>query len=203
MPYGDYFGYFPTIPYETFDGSGKYKITTDIFRRVRATLQARTDKTIYYNYQVTDGERPEHVAYKYYGEAKYHWVLLLMNEVRDPQWQWPLDSFSFEKFIEKKYGSVETASTELSHYETLELRAPVNGYGYNAGDLILPAGIETTQTSYSYGGGSWSSTSYRKPIYKLALETTLNDNRRNVTLLRRNLLGEFLDEFESLVQARR
>ena len=177
MPNGYYFEYFPTILYETFVGEGKAKVVTDVFRRVRATLQARSDKSIYYNYQVQDGERPEHIAYKYYGDAKYHWVILLMNEVRDPQWQWPLDSFSFEKFVEKKYGSVETASTEISHYETLELRAPVSGYGYSRGDLILPAGIKTTQDSYSYAGGDWTGPNYRKTIYKLALETTINDNR--------------------------
>ena len=47
MP-GDYFSYFPTVPYETFDGSGRYKVVTDIFKRVRASVQARSDQTISY-----------------------------------------------------------------------------------------------------------------------------------------------------------
>ena len=106
MPYQDgvYFSYLPTIPYECFDGSVEYKVTTDIFKRVRATLEAKTDKTIYYNYQIPEGETPEIVAYKYYGDTRYHWVILLMNSIKNPQWDWPLNVRSFEKFITKKYG---------------------------------------------------------------------------------------------------
>ena len=53
MP-NDYFAYFPTVPYETFDGSGRYKVVTDIFKRVRASIQAREDQTISYEYEVKD-----------------------------------------------------------------------------------------------------------------------------------------------------
>ena len=55
---GIYFSYFPTVPYDTFDGSGEYKVTTDIFKRVRATLEAKSDMTIYYKYQIPEGETP-------------------------------------------------------------------------------------------------------------------------------------------------
>ena len=77
MP-NDYFGYFPTVPYETFDGSGKYKVVTDIFKRVRASLQAREDQTVSYEYEVKDKETAEIVSYKYYGYAQYHWVIFFI-----------------------------------------------------------------------------------------------------------------------------
>ena len=80
-----YFSNFNTIPYETFEDGTQYKIVKDVFKRVRATLLARTDKTIYYNYQVRDRETPEIVSYKYYDNPQYHWTILLMNEIRDPQ----------------------------------------------------------------------------------------------------------------------
>ena len=65
MADGYYFNYLPKIPYETFDGSGQHKVVTDIFKRVRATLDARQDKAIYYPYQVKDTETPEIISYKY------------------------------------------------------------------------------------------------------------------------------------------
>lgn len=213
MAHGRYFKYLPTVPYETFDGSNQYKVVTDIFKRVRSTLEARTDKTIYYDYRVPDGEKPEHTAYKYYGEAKYYWVILLMNEIRDPQWCWPLDSRSFEKYVVEKYGSTETASSVILHYKTKELLAKVTDDNYTLGDVVLKAGIivpstftykytsissGTPGTTYTYG-----TSESREPVYALTHEIEENDNRSDITLLRRNLLQDFVDDFEKLVTMKR
>jgi len=205
MPSGKYFDYFSTVPYEAFDGSGEYKVVTNIFKRVRATLEARTDKTIYYNYTVRDRETPEIVAYKYYGATKYHWVVLLMNSIRDPQWCWPLDQGSFERFIVNKYGSFEIALATHSHFETLELRAPHTSYGYTAGDVVLPAGLKANSGfNYEYAGNSWGTEgdSY-KEVFMYDKEEAENESKRNIILLRRNLLGEFVEEFDNLVVTRR
>ena len=204
MADGYYFNYLPTIPYETFDGSGQYKVVTDVFRRVRATLEARTDKTIYYNYAVPDGETPEMVAYKYYGYARYHWVVLLMNEIRNPQWCWSLASHSFEKYIVKKYGSMETAVATHSHYETKEIRARVSGYGYEPGDVILKAGMAANANfTYTYEGDSFGVSDTLKAVTMYSKEEADNEAKRNIILLRRNLLAEFVDEFEKLLIRRR
>jgi hypothetical protein len=204
MPDGVYFSYMPTVPYDTFDGSGEYKVVTDVFRRVRATLEARTDKTIYYNYTVNDGETPETVAYKYYGYARYHWVILLMNQIRSPQWCWPLDNHSFERYISNKYGSMESATSANSHYETKEIRARVSGYGYEVGDVILQSGIVANANfTYTYAGDAFGISDTIKVISKYDKELAENESKRNIILLRRNLLGEFVEEFEKLLIRRR
>lgn len=194
----------PTLPYDTFDGSGQYKVVTDIFKRVRATIEARQDKTIYYNYTVTDRETPETIAYKYYGYARYHWVVLLMNEIRSPQWCWPLEASSFEKYISEKYGSVETALTTHSHYETKEIVAPLTAHGYTKGDVILRAGLPANANfSYSYAGGDFGTSSSYKEVFMYGKEEAENESKRNIVLLRRNLLPNFVDEFEKLIVKRR
>jgi hypothetical protein len=200
-----YFSQIPTIPYETFDGSGKYKVVVNAFTRVRATLQARTDATIYYNYTVQDKETPEIISYKYYDSPEYHWIILLMNQVQDPQWDWPLDQRSFDRFIVNKYGSVEYATTEPHHYETLELVAPeyVSALDISRGDVLVPAGLWVEDGwSYDYAGLSQSfegSNAY-KDVSIFDYEADLNEKRRQIVLLRRNLLYEFVDEFVELVQ---
>jgi len=204
MPDGVYFSYMPTVPYDTFDGSGEYNVVTDVFRRVRATLESRTDKTIYYNYTVVDGETAETVAYKYYGYARYHWVVLLMNEIRSPQWCWPLDNHSFEKYISNKYGTMEAAVTANSHHETKEIRARVAGYGYEIGDVILQAGmVANANFTYSYAGDDFGVSDTIKAVTMYGKEEADNEAKRNIILLRRNLLAEFVDEFEKLLIRRR
>ena len=213
MPNGKYFSYLPTIPYRAFDGSTDYKVVTDIFKRVRATLEARTDKTIYYNYRVQEGQKPEHVAYNYYNNADYHWVILLMNEIRDPQWCWPMDSFTFERFIIKKYGSTATASTQVHHYETKELKATANNDAFGVGDVVLHSGLDVPDDfTFSYTGTvngvptstySFPSGECVKTVYALDYEIDQNDKRSDITLLRRNLVQEFIDTFENMVVFRR
>lgn len=215
MADGKYFNYLPTLPYDTFDGTNQYKVVTDIFKRVRATLEARTDKTIYYNYRVRDGERPEDVAYKYYGEARYHWVVLLMNDIRDPQWCWPLSTPAFERYIIDKYGSATVSQTEIMHYRTKEIKATATDDNYTAGDIVLQAGeIVNSTFTYSYtgmiGGDISAATTYsfgvgdsRESVDALTYEIEQNDKRSDIVLLRRNLLQEFVEGFENLVTVRR
>ena len=208
-----YFSYFPTVAYDTFDDSGKSKVVTDIFKRVRATLEARQDKTIYYTYNVREGEMPEHVAYNYYGSADYHWVVLLMNEIRDPQWCWTLDALSFDKYIADKYGSSTIADQTIHHYETKEVKASSDNDVFQAGDIIIPAGI-TVNSDFTYTytestngviGNEVTITNVAavKSVSALEYEKEENDNRAEIILLRRNLLQEFVSDFENLVIARR
>ncbi len=204
MPRDRYFKFLPTLPYDAFDDSGQKKVVTDIFKRVRATLRARTDKTIYYNYIVKDQETPEILAYKYYDSVQLHWLILLMNEVRDPQWDWPLNMRAFDKYIVNKYGSIETATQTTSHYETRELKAPVNGYEYNINDVVLEEGIVVeSDYFYSYAGKTWSIPETVKEITMYDHELALNESKRSIVLLRRNLAYEFVDEFDSLTTKRR
>jgi len=213
MPYDKYFSYFPTVPYELFDGSTKHKVVTDILKRVRATLEARTDKTIYSTYRVRDGETPEHIAYNYYGSAHYHWVVLLMNDIRDPQWSWPLDQDSFERFIVNKYGSMVNAINITHHYETNELRATSNSDLYSIGDVVLPAGIVANSTfQYEYtditNGVAGQTRTYTSAVAVSEVtaydyEVKQNEKNADIVLLRKGLLQEFVDTFESLLVQKR
>ena len=204
-----YFNRIPTIPYEAFDGSGEYKVVSDIFKRVRATLQARTDATIYYNYTIRDKETPEIISYKYYDSPQYHWVVLLMNQMADPQWDWPLDQRSFNKFIVDKYGTYAAAATTLSHYETVEVVAPVadDTLGIRKGDVMLPAGLKVKANfEFKYGVSpvqTFNSSNVRKAVYMDEYETDKNEKKRNIVLLRRNLLYEFVEEFSDLIIKKR
>lgn len=201
---GQYFKTIPTLPYDTFDGSGEYKVVVDVFKRVRATLQARTDATLYYDYTIKDKETPEIISYKYYGASKYHWVILLMNQIRDPQWDWPLDERSLNKFIAAKYGSLSAAQLETSHYETNELKAPATDANFIKDEIIIPSGIVVSHNfDYSYSGNSWSNTEAVSAVTMHNMELYRNEKKRSIVLLRRNLLYEFIEEFENLILDKR
>lgn len=210
----NYFSYFPTVAYDTFDDSGKSKVVTDIFKRVRATLEARSDKTIYYTYNVREGEKPEHLSYNYYGSTDYHWVILLMNEIRDPQWCWPLDPLPFDKYIADKYGSSTIAVDTVHHYETKEVKSTSNNDVFRTGDVIIPAGI-TVNSDFTYTytettngilpGTEKTITNVQAvdSVTNYQYEWDENQNRSEIVLLRKNLLPEFISDFENLLIQKR
>jgi len=68
-------------------------------------------------YEIKEGERPDTIAHEYYGDARYAWLVYLSNEIYDPYYDWYLSQTDFDKYIAKKYGSVETAMATILHYQ--------------------------------------------------------------------------------------
>lgn len=145
----NFFSYFPSLDY--YCPGGCKKVAIDIFRRVKMKEINQTIKgSVFYKYTIQDGEKPEHIAERYYGDTRYYWLILFANDIINPYSQWPRSYREFEKYIVSKYGSIEEASDVTSedaihHYEdedgnwikqsdwdgTLSRRISVYDYEYN------------------------------------------------------------------------
>ena len=55
---------------------------------------------------MVDGERPDTLSYKLYGRADLHWLILLVNEIHDPYFGWPLSSSQLEAHIDDRYPGI-------------------------------------------------------------------------------------------------
>ena len=76
----------------------------------------RAEKTIYSPYIIKNGERPDQISYKEYGDEQYYWIILQINEITDYYNEWPLSQYELDEYITKKYGVV--GADEVRHYET-------------------------------------------------------------------------------------
>lgn len=114
----NFFENFPKIQY---DIQGKrrtnYDITTNIFFRIQFIRSILANISAYYEYLIKDDDTPEILAEKIYNDPEAHWIILLANDIVDPQYDWPLNTNDFKKYIINKYGSVENAKTTYHHYE--------------------------------------------------------------------------------------
>ena len=99
-----YFSRFPLFVYDV-KNDGNYKLLPDILRRVKARSQVISGRYLFDSYDVKNGERPEDVAFKFYGDAELHWVVLLTNNVTDRFYQWPMTQPQFDEFLTDKYGA--------------------------------------------------------------------------------------------------
>lgn len=131
-----FFRYFPNIAYDVV-GNGNSKVTRNIFRRVAVLDNVKDLLAIYDKYSVNAGETPEIVADIVYGSAFYHWVILLVNDIKNPYYEWPMEYSEFERFVTEKYG--DYGKYDVHHYEDAD------------GNTVLSTAIGATSiTNYEY-----------------------------------------------------
>lgn len=179
--------------YKTTD----YKIFNKTFNLTNITLRYKFRQNLaknlynFYDYTLQDGERLDHLADSYYGDSKYVWVIVLANEMIDPQFDIPRSHNEFRKYIINKYGDWDTVN-EPHHYERIavykdttnkitDLNPPliISEDLYNSNDLLPQE---------------------KKIVTNLEYETELNDKKRNIKLLDSSQLGSVIGLVESVFE---
>jgi hypothetical protein len=104
-----YFTHFPKINYLN-------RIVTDITSRVKIIEDLQSDPYAFLPYTIKGDDRPEDIAYYYYGDQNKVWLIYLANQIIDPYTQWPLSNENFEKSMLKKYnkGSQDFVSSNVN-----------------------------------------------------------------------------------------
>jgi hypothetical protein len=94
--------YFDKLPIIDYNG---YKVR-DLSRRKRVLPSSISNPYLFLPYTITDEDKPEDIAYYYYGSTDYTWLVLLANNMIDPYHDWPLKDEDFHKYIIKKYEKI-------------------------------------------------------------------------------------------------
>ena len=68
-------------------------------------------------YFIRDGDRPDTLAHQFYGDPELHWLILYTNGsgMLNPYYDWPMNYYDLQKFVNKKYGVDNRNATH--HYE--------------------------------------------------------------------------------------
>jgi hypothetical protein len=104
-----HFQYYPQIEYSGIT-------MTNLMVRAKIRDAIKNETFVYYTFRVTDTDRPDILASKYYGNSNYTWAIFYANDIMDPLSQWPLTQNQFNRYIIKKYGSISYAQTTPHHY---------------------------------------------------------------------------------------
>ena len=170
-----YFANFPVIPYDSV-GNYDFKLVTNLLRRVAVRSKVKTNTLLFDTYDVNGGETPEMVADKLYDDPQLHWVILLVNDITDRYYQWPMNNNQFIAHINDKYSNVDATH----HYEISQV----------SGDTTIKINIGTDNTGHS---GATAITNFE---YEEALE----DKKRNIRLLDPSYVEIFVTEYEKLMK---
>jgi len=176
-----YFRNFPLMAYDVAS-DGNYKLLPNILKRVKLRTGIRTGSFLFDAYDVKDGENPEDIAFKLYGDAEFHWVVLMVNNVTDRYYQWPLTQPQFQEHLEDKYGA--GSEDAVHHYEIPQSSGPTSGSGPSDYSHMVECNSDEDNPSI---------------ITNRQYEQRLQDKYRQIRLLDPRYLGAFVEEFEGLI----
>lgn len=199
-----YFSLLPDVQYDTKPikypfSESDYTVAKNFFRRYTINQDVFGYATFYNQYTIQDGVKIEEIARLYYGNVLYDWVVILTNNLINPSFSLPLDSYTLNKFIEEKYGD---EMYNIHHYETIEIKSSqqIDGIPITVldGGNIVDNNFHTSTFTY------WNGTEYinvnpgsaSKAITNYDYETGENEKKRELYILKRGFLTRFVDEFK-------
>lgn len=105
--------YFQNFPYTTVSYKGSEVIVRDIIKAIEMTITVDGSPGLFFDYEMTDGERIENVSYNFYGSTQYHWVLIFINGIKDPLNDLPQRDYIIRQACADIYGNLDG----VHHYE--------------------------------------------------------------------------------------
>ena len=177
-----YFNKFPLMVYD-IKGNNNFKLLPDILKRVKMRSGLSASRFVFDKYNVKEGENPEDVAFKYYGDAQFHWVVLMVNDITDRYYEWPMTEPDFADFLTDKYGA--GSEDAIHHYELAQ----------TSGATSSPDNSHMLEVN--------SDTDNATPITNSQFEERKQDDLRQIRLLDERYLDAFTEEFFALIKKNR
>ena len=164
-----YFENFPVIIY-------KNKDVTNLLRRIAIRSKVKTNTLFFDTYDVKEGETPEIIADKLYGDPQLHWVIMIVNNIVDRYHGWPMFGNQFLDYVNEKYSN----PSATHHYVIAQ----------SSGDTSVKINIGTDNTDYPTATA----------ITNFEFEQTDQDNKRKIRLLDPRFTDDFVADFKELMK---
>lgn len=187
-----YFSNFPSIQYK-LPGMPNSLLATDVTKRFILRDFYRRTLIDFYQYDVIEGQRPDNVAYEFYGDSNLDWLILLPNEILDPYYEWPRSQNELNAYIRNRYGSVSNAEATVHHYEQII---------QNKSTIRTPDGeiIDIPEKTLIVDQTTYTSLSpfERKLITVYDFEVARNERNRTIDVIKPVYVPAILDAFGPL-----
>lgn len=194
--------YFDTLPKVIQTKDGISMLMTDLMARCSIIPEILKDPMLYYEYDIQDGDTPEIVAYKYYGDSYRYWIVLFANQITDPQWDWPLSSNEFDAYITDKYQNFNPYST-VHHYEKIITQYDATTQVTTTKNIIIDENtynsLVTGTNTYTLPTGSVTITISKAAVSYYDYELSVNEGKRNINLLNVNYVDQLEEQFKQLM----
>jgi hypothetical protein len=177
-------------------------LMTDLMARCSIIPEILKNPLLYYDYDVQDGDTPEIVAYKYYGNSYRYWIVLFANQITDPQWDWPLSSNDFDAFIVNKYQTFDPYSTAYQYEKTIT-QYDATTQTTTVNNIIIDENtyddLNPSVTTYQLVTGNVTITITKSIVTYYDYEVRLNESKRTIKILNANYVDQLEAQFQELM----
>ena len=195
-----YFRQLPDLDYPSLrndrTSAFDFQIVKNLFKRAVLRQDVINDVVNFTKYSVRDDERPDQIAYDFYRDAGLDWVILTTNNIIHVRDEWPMGNQDFLTYLNGKYTSEELSN--IHHYETKLITDSRERTIQKAG-LYVPSDHSITYVD----NGVVKTQSQIKHVTFLEHETNLNDDKRQINILKPQLLDMFLSDISDIMSYQR
>jgi len=213
-----YFNYFPKTLYTANNSSAGLDTVTNIIARFGFESTLKENSSAFYKYDIKDGDTPEIIASKYYDNSERHWIVLMFNDIFDPQFDWPLKDRVLVDYIDAKYTANGAANTTIQTGLAWAM-SPNNIQSYykvitrtNIDDIKIIeklqldantyANTATTNIIYNLQDGSRITEVVTKETQSYyQYEIAVNDSKRTIKLLKPEFVTAVEKEFKRVIKS--
>ena len=187
-----YFSLIPNIKYDekpiSYPFSESDFVTAkNFFRRYKLNDDIFSYAVYFSKYAIEDGERPDMLAKKAYGDPFYDWVILLTNNMVNAQYDWPMTNTEVNKVLESEYSN---AYTEIAYYETIKIGQYAAGLRVDEAFFNAQHKINNDGTiSIVNGSAICGPVTVAEDFYRE------NEKKREIYLLKPAFFQSFVDDF--------
>jgi hypothetical protein len=211
-----FFNYYPKTFYTSNNDTSGLESVTNLITRFKFDEGIKQNSAAFYKYNIQDGDTPEIIADKYYNDVEKHWVVLLFNDIIDPQFDWPLDSREIVEYIDKKYTANGAANTTvqtgiawaLSENNVQAYFKIITTTAFDGTqkvdklqvDANTYANIAATTTTYTTQAGESVTVAVTKETQSFYdYEINLNESKREIKLLKSDFIDAINKEFKRVI----
>ena len=193
-----YFKNLPNVEYVNRVGNAKnildYTRVKNLFKKGKIRDDIFENLIFFEKYQIQGDARPDNVANEVYDDSSLDWVILLSNNILNIYSEWPMPQQVFDEYLLEKYETYDTLYSGIHHYESIEVKN-------SNGTIIFPKGVrvdETQSVSYYdfFQRSQVTIPNISTPITNYQYEEKLNNDKRNIFILKDRYLNVVFDDLE-------
>ena len=219
--------YFNTLPLLTqVDKYNNSLLLTNLLTRSYLIPSLAKNVMLFYEYDIQEGDTPENIAYKYYGNPYQYWIIFYSNNIIDPQSQWPLTSQQFLPYLYDKYkqdtannlsipvANVTTSqvmsytSASIHHYEKIIITTDTQNMqnkvvkvniDQNTYNELMSSTVQRTFTSGEANGVTITVKTDKNAVSIYNYELDLNESKRKINIMKDFYATQTENEFIKLM----
>ena len=214
----NYFKRIPNIDYVSRLPNAKigdYMKVKNLFKRGVLRDDIFQDLAVFTKYEINGDDRPDNVAFDFYGDSSLDWLVLLCNNIINIQSEWPMSQKSFDNYLISKYTESGDSDTDtydriyngVHHYETKQIK--------NSNDVEILAEGLTASPEYTLTYYDWLVSGYvtlskaDDEIYNTSLltqitnyqyEEKIENDKRNIFLLKPLYVSLVIDDLTDMMK---